>query len=410
MLDVYLHGKLAGHVYANPDDPAKLQFYYADQFLNSADAVPLSLAMPLSRKRYNNDVYFQDLLPQGEILTQCETYFKVSGANPTLSLLEHLGGDCQGAVTFYPHQETASNFAAFRPISLNQIEDLLYNAKPLAIEENVRLCLAGTQRKLPVYIEQQQYYLPMGHFISSHILKISPQAQASLCQNEFFVNRLAKALGLHVPEVELLNSQQPMLQIQRFDRKRDANGVLQALHQETIGQISAENMQKLDLVTAINLIRQYSAEPVLDLKQLIQWVIFNVLVGNTNAHGGHVAFLLLLDGPKLAPFYDLCALMLNDFKPAAVFNIGGENRLDQIKLENWQLFAEQMQIKPKWLFNFIRDFNSRIVRAAKDLRDDLAKQQIEHGVFDQIIDFISAQVQRSDNELQKQTQTKAEFA
>ncbi len=37
----------------------------------------------------------------------------------------------------------------------------------------------------------------------------------------------------------------------------------------------------------------------------MNWVIFNYLIGNSDAHAKNISLLLLPEGPVLAPFYDL---------------------------------------------------------------------------------------------------------
>ena len=53
--------------------------------------------------------------------------------------------------------------------------------------------------------------------------------------------------------------------------------------------------------------------PVVDRLRLLQWVVFQVLIGNTDAHGKNVSFHCGPGGLRLAPAYDIvCIPALGD--------------------------------------------------------------------------------------------------
>jgi serine/threonine-protein kinase HipA len=46
-----------------------------------------------------------------------------------------------------------------------------------------------------------------------------------------------------------------------------------------------------DLKACFDLIRAYSANPIKDFQQLMQWVFFNYLIGNMDGHAKNLSFI-----------------------------------------------------------------------------------------------------------------------
>src|ERR1035441_7654806 len=73
--------------------------------------------------------------------------------------------------------------------------------------------------------------------------------------------------------------------------------------------------------------RQRSIRSGKDVLSLLNWVIFNYLIGNSDAHGKNISLLLLPEGPMLAPFYDLISTRIYAHYGLAeglAMKIGGE--------------------------------------------------------------------------------------
>ncbi len=101
-LDVYLFRELAGHLIQ--DDGGQMVFNYAENWLQQPDATPLSHSLPLRRERFTRKEcrgYFAGVLPE-------ESNREIIARNLGISertdyaMLERIGGECAGAVTFLP--------------------------------------------------------------------------------------------------------------------------------------------------------------------------------------------------------------------------------------------------------------------------------------------------------------------
>ena len=80
------------------------EFSYAPEYLRDLDAMPISLAMPLSPKKYvspNLFPFFDGLLPEGWLLELTCTSAKID-KNDKFRLLLHTGKDPIGAISIRP--------------------------------------------------------------------------------------------------------------------------------------------------------------------------------------------------------------------------------------------------------------------------------------------------------------------
>lgn len=81
--------------------------------------------------------------------------------------------------------------------------------------------------------------------------------------------------------------------------------------------------------------------PALTKQQILDWVLFNLLIYNYDAHGKNIGFFIGSNGISLAPFYDLVNIkMYPDFEHEMAMGLGDE--FDSSTVHAYQLadFAE----------------------------------------------------------------------
>ncbi|HEV8483921.1 MAG TPA: HipA N-terminal domain-containing protein [Blastocatellia bacterium] len=106
ILDVYLHNELVGHLIQ--DDGGQMLFNYTGSWLQKPAATPLSQSLPLRRERFRRNEcrgFFAGILPEESKREIIARNLGISARND-YAMLEQIGGECAGAVTFVPAGET----------------------------------------------------------------------------------------------------------------------------------------------------------------------------------------------------------------------------------------------------------------------------------------------------------------
>ncbi len=314
-LKVYWEHRLVGELVF---EEGRLTFRYDDEYRAAPGALPLSRMLPLGEEWFGHkatEAFFANLLPEGAIRRQVARQLGISAEN-TFSILEAIGGDCAGAVSVLPPDERPGKRGRYRVISPEDLArelDTLPAHPFLAGEEGVRLSLAGAQNKLPVYIENDAYYIPEGNLPSSHILKTPIEQLEDTVTNEAFCMNLARLVGLPVPEARVVEiGGKRVYLVERYDRHKGTDGGTARLHQEDFCQalgvppeLKYEKEGGPGFADCFGLVGAWSVEPVLDSLNLLRWALFNFLIGNADAHAKNLSFLYQTGGVRLAPFYDL---------------------------------------------------------------------------------------------------------
>jgi serine/threonine-protein kinase HipA len=327
-LDVYLHRDLAGQL--KQDDGGQISFAYAESWLANPHALPLSHSLPLRSEYYRGKQcrgYFAGVLPEESNREIIARNLGISARND-YAMLERIGGECAGAVTFVPAGEPLPELPQkddqYRTLSSDELARLLRELprRPLlAGEAGIRLSLAGAQDKIAVRVEGDTISLPLGNAPSTHILKPAVERFAGLVHNEAFCMQLATTVGLPTAKTEIRKAEDvEFLLVERYDRilAHDAEGTarLERVHQEDFCQaldiVPEMKYQKEggpSLKQCFTLLRAVSSAPVIDLARLLDAVLFNYLIGNNDAHGKNFSLLYrpAQTGQfevRLAPLYD----------------------------------------------------------------------------------------------------------
>lgn len=357
------------------DGKKRFCFQYDTGWLERS-AIPLSLSLPLRSEPYLEDEshpFFANLLPEEKIRAVIARNLGVS-LNNDYGLLERIGGDCAGAVSL--HATDGDMGAApgnYRRLSLDELSDIIGELpqRPLlAGEEGVRLSLAGAQKKLPVYYDGQDFHLGYGGAPSNCIIKPAIENLDATVENEAFCMALAQAVGLDVPP-SFIHQHRDMrvFVVERYDRFAAAHGTLR-LHQEDFCQALGippeckyESEGGPSLAACFDVVRRTSTRSGKDVMSLLNWVVFNYLIGNSDAHGKNVSLLLLKEGPLLAPFYDLLSSRIYahcGLAEGMAMKIGGENDPAAIRKRHWERFADEIGVKPQLVVRRVADMAREI--------------------------------------------------
>lgn len=373
-------------------------FQYSKEWLAREDVFPVSVSLPLQSNLFEHESvrnFFANLLPEATIREKLTKYYGISSQND-FGLLKACGGECAGALSVIPENETCSIDGEYILLT----EDMLYQKLTmlkqipfLVAMDECRLSLAGAQHKLPVYMKDDDFFLPLGSFASTHIIKPDVDGYDGIVNNEAFCMTLAGRVGLDVPDVEVVNiKEKQALLITRYDRVVGDDNVIRRRHQEDFCQaLGVSYDQKYEseggpsLENCFGLLDQCSIQPLLDKKKLLEWVIFNCCIGNADAHGKNVSLLYDKRGVSLAPFYDLVStIVYPGLSKKMAMKIGRENQFSWIKQRHWERLAEMINFKKRIVLEMVDNLQSRMRQESQKLEEEFSKK----GLLDDKIKFI----------------------
>jgi len=314
-LNASINGRVVGLL---TDNSGVWEFRYADEWMALETSFALSPNLPLQVDAHVDDAsqrqvqwYFDNLLPEENQRTLLARDATIDRAD-AFALLEHYGAESAGSLTLLPPDKLLdADNGGSELLDNKQLEDRIskLSTLPLTHGANKRMSLAGAQHKLAVIYAQNKLYEPKGHSASTHILK-PDHPSLSFAQsviNEWFVMQLAGSVGLTVPPVHRCYVPSALYIIERFDRITE-NETVNRLHSidacQLLGMDAAYKYQQ-GSVQRLADIADACRSTALTRTRLFSWLVFNVLVGNTDAHLKNLSFMVNHEGIELAPIYDL---------------------------------------------------------------------------------------------------------
>ena len=352
----------------------RLSFVYDESWRQDPNSYPLSLSMPLASAEHGHakvEAFLWGLLPDNDrVLENWGRRFQVSPKN-AFRLIGYVGEDCAGAVQFIRPErlEVLRSEPAAREITWLTEDDVAERLRLLRADHSAwrtaadtgQFSLAGAQPKTALLLHDGRWGVPSGRTPTTHILKPPTGEWDGHAENEHLCLRLARACGLAVPNSSVSRfGEEVAIVIERYDRI-DNSGKRIRVHQEDMCQAVAihpsrkyENEGGPGVRGITNLLRQHSSRPEEDVQTFLDAIAFNWLIAGTDGHSKNYAVLLGGQGAvRLAPFYDLASVLpygsINIHKAKLAMKIGGEYRLRNIGLRQWQKLAAEVRVDARSL-------------------------------------------------------------
>ena len=388
----------------------RLNFCYAPGWLSHKDAVALSASLPLQAEPFDDRKtrpFFAGLLPEGQMRRLIAQQFQVSGQND-FALLDHIGGECAGAVTFLepgqalPVSTRTDDVQWLSDDEVVAILDELPRRPMLAGKDGLRLSLAGAQDKLPVVFDGTRIGLPLNGTPSSHILKPPIHAVEDSVINEGFCMALAEAMQLKPAKSKVHQVlDRSFLLVERYDRLIDTQGHRQRLHQEdfcqalgVVPEMKYQNEGGPDLAQCFDLVRRATRHSAPQVLRLLDCVIFNALIGNHDAHAKNFSLLYSGKTPVLAPFYDtLSTAVYPTLTQKMAMKIGSKYKFTEVQKQHWEQFAQAAGLSPVQVKKRILTLASLLPSEAVSLRHELTTQDLNHDILSEIVGIIERRCQ-----------------
>jgi serine/threonine-protein kinase HipA len=404
-----LDGKEVGRV--SRDARGRLTFVYADEWRKAPDAYPLSLSMPLGAKEHGRSVieaFLWGLLPDNEqVLSRWAAKFQVSARN-VFALISHVGEDCAGAVQFV----TPDRLSAMRSGKEDKVEwldesDIAKRLQTLRADhaawrlprDTGQFSLAGAQPKTALLLQNGRWGIPSGRLPTTHILKPPTGQFDGHAENEHICLMLARGFGLPTAQSKVMRFKDEIaIVIERYDRQHKGNDIVR-IHQEDICQARGimptkkyQNEGGPSAFDIVELLRTYSTDRQDDLNTFVAALGFNWLIAGTDAHAKNFSLLLGDRRVRLAPLYDVASILPYDEfdlrKVKLAMKIGGEYKLSQIGLHQWQKFARETRVEADELIELLASM-------AKQLPDEVNAARTrarEEGLNAAIVERLATQL------------------
>jgi serine/threonine-protein kinase HipA len=314
--------------------------------------------------------FFANLLPEeGSLLRSIIARQYAINPRRDFPFLRELGADLPGAVVLRGSDDV----------------DYAPEASGVAIPEQqpLRFSLAGVQVKFSATALDKRLSIPMSGVGGSWIVKLPTNAFARLPENEFVVMTLARAIGLDVPEIRLvdldeidglprelpeLRGDEPRLTyaIQRFDR---GPGV--RIHAEDFNQIANLAPEKKYDAKPSHWLAQVTQAlcPLGDVEELVRRLVFGVCIGNNDMHLKNWG-IVYPNGrdARLAPMYDYVCTRAYYPAGALALTIGEERAFENIDATALSRFARRAELSERRTSILAAEVVERLRGAWRDLR------------------------------------------
>lgn len=406
ILDVYLNKACVGKL--EQIKSGELTFLYDDSYLDSAPH-GISLSLPLREEPFTGGqvkAFFSGLLPEGSVRDRLAKYLGLSEKN-AFALLEAIGGDCAGALALYPEGEKlGENFDDVELLDQNRLKDILalIKRRPMLVgEEGYRLSLAGAQDKLAVGFRDGHVMLMKGGAPTTHILKPLVDGIKDSAHNELFCMKLAKMIGIDVPEASLhFVDETPYYLVKRYDRHVGEDGVVTRIHQEDFCQalglapeIKYEREGGPTIAACQDLIRKHTARPARDMLKLLNIVLFNYLIGNSDAHGKNFSLLYKGAKPELAPAYDLLSTAIYpDLAEKMAMKIGGKYKPKEVYARHFHKLVADTKAAKLAMDKQLSVMQKTIMDAFPSIEESLRRDGVVSDTFEDIAQIIKVRSKR----------------
>jgi len=375
-LNIWSEDRLVGYLWRDQASPAGVGFRYDEDWIENGFSI--SRTLPLSTAEYAAEPggtvqrFFANLLPESGARGRIVRDLKIPDTD--FDLLRAIGGECAGALTVLPLEQTPSEQQHYSRLTHDQLHNLVARRGPayggIKTNDRPRLSLAGAQDKCPVLIRNNQYFLPLKEAPSSHILKFEIPDYKNIPAYETFTTLLARHSGLPTIGIQLCTvNSRFFVCIERYDRIWDAQENLGRLHQEDFCQALGYGHQNKyqeyggpSFADCYRLVQNASTDPAIDPQLLLRWQIFNVLAGNSDGHAKNLSFLYTPDRQiRLAPFYDLvCTRAIERIDQQLAFDVGGERNPGIISQTHWRAEANACGIRPGFLLGLVKNTAQRL--------------------------------------------------
>lgn len=311
-------------------------------------------------------------------------------------------------------------------------------------EDTGQFSLAGAQPKTALYFHNDKWGVPSGRVPTTHIFKPPTGDFDGFAENEHLCLSVARALGLPTAKSEILKfGKETAIVVERYDRQRvtdliearlkraeqmegraaeqlaagdkdeavqtkmkamhlhdQAKGMYETsgvsvlrVHQEdycqALGVHPADKYQNMGGPSPLDIIehlRNFSAKPETDVLRFIDALIFNWLIGGTDAHAKNYSILIGSGrSVRLAPLYDIASILayrdIDARKAKLAMKVGDAYKLSKATMAEWIKFSNSIKLSSEIVLNRIGVLAEALPDALSSEVTKLQKTGLDHPII-----------------------------
>jgi serine/threonine-protein kinase HipA len=146
-----------------------------------------------------------------------------------------------------------------------------------------------------------------------------------------------------------------------------------------------QNEDGPDLAQCFDLVRRATRPSAPQILRLLDYVIFNALIGNHDAHAKNFSLLYLGKTPVLAPFYDtLSTAVYPTLTRKMAIKIGNKYKFSEVQAPHWNQFAKSVGLTKTQAKRRILELAKSLPAMARKLRSDAGHSFAGNAVVERI--------------------------
>ncbi|MBV9992558.1 MAG: type II toxin-antitoxin system HipA family toxin [Alphaproteobacteria bacterium] len=384
VVDVLLHDRRIGTLTNLPGE--RVLFAFDESYIGDAARPTLSLSFKdrfgqiiadIAPTRVRLPSFFSNLLPEGAMREYLARQAGVASEREFF-LLWALGRDLPGALKI-------GGGGPPRP------EDVKPRRRPAGNGDTLRFSLAGVQLKFSAVKEAGGgLTVPAEGVGGSWIVKLPSTVHAGVPENEFTMMKLARRIGIDVPETALVKlakiaglpegveiAGRNAFAIRRFDR-----GPAGAVHMEDFAQVFGvypeQKYRKASYRSIAKVLWIETGEN--GVEEFVRRLVFTALIGNGDMHLKNWS-LVYPDGRRaaLSPAYDFVSTIAYIRNDALALNFTDSKEFASLTIDEFVRFAAKAGLPEKLTLDTARETVSRF-REAWRKRGDLVPPPVEKAI------------------------------
>lgn len=390
VLDVHLYGNPIATLTLVQGD--RTLFAFNQSYIDDADRPTLSLSF---KDQFGNLLtafkpirqvlppFFSNLLPEGPLRRYLAARAGVKEKREFF-LLWILGQDLPGALSVHPAAGEALPPQVEEELTMDERQNML------------RFSLAGVQLKFSALKNDPKrggLTIPAEGVGGSWIVKLPSAQYAGVPENEYSMMMIAKAIGMDVPELQLLDVNAikglpdgigefkgQALAVRRFDRTTEG-----PVHMEDFAQVFGvppdEKYEHVNYKGIAAVLGIESGDA--DVAEFIRRLVFSTLIGNTDMHLKNWS-LLYPDKrtPILSPAYDLLSTIPYIADEKMALNYSRTKKMAEFSKDELKHLAAKAKISEKLVLDTAAETVQRFKQIWADEKANLPLEKKVVGIID----------------------------